>query len=348
MGHEVHFLYIEAEGSGDREGMRAYWGDRFRSVPYAAPKAKAGLTDRVRRFFRKTTYSIDDWYDPSLDKVLADLTRNARFDIVMVEYVFFSKALQYFNQPTLRIIDTHDVFSNRHQRMTQHGLELNWYSTVPAEEARGLNRADVVIAISPEDQEHLARLTSRQVITISHIVSLSTPVPYQPSQTGKMLFVGSANPMNVQAVCFFMEEIYPSIRKVHPFAQLLVVGTVCDLLPGHLDCVNLGKQDDLRSIYAAVDVVVNPMRFGTGLSIKSLEALAYGKPLVTTSAGARGLSEGTGKAFLVADAPEEFASAVVNVLCDPGLSKTLSQNAYDFAVRWNERNLAALNDLLNA
>jgi len=106
--------------------------------------------------------------------------------------------------------------------------------------------------------------------------------------------------------------------------------------------------EETAIILGEIWVVINPMRFGTGLSIKSLEALGHAKPLVTTSVGARGLGEGVGQAFLVADTPEEFASAITSVLLDVRRAEILSQNAHDFIARWNKRNLTALEDLLNA
>jgi len=347
MGHDLHFLHIGAETGGNRELMQARWGDRFYFMPYTKPHAGTGLTKRLRRFFKRMTLSIDDWYDPSLDKVLVSLSKVIQFDVVIVEYVVFSKALECFRKNVLKLVDTIDVFSNRHERMIGQGLQPGWYSASPQEEARGLNRADVVIAISEEDQRFLSGLTHQKVITLGHIVPLYEPIR-QPSRTGKMLFVGSSNPMNVQAIRFFANEVLPRVKMQYPPAQLLIAGTICELLEDRDDWAKLGKIEDLRPVYTAVDLVINPMIFGTGLSIKSLEALGHAKPLVTTSNGARGLIEGEGDAYLVADTPDEFSSAVVSVLSDARRSEELSRKAYEMVVRWNRRNVCTLESLLNA
>jgi len=188
--------------------------------------------------------------------VLAELSKDIRFDVVIVEYVFFSRALNCFGSGVLKVIDTIDVFSNRYERMIQQGLKPNWYSASPQEEARGLGRADVVIAISVEDQQVLSGLVpDKKVVTVGHIVPLHAPLLNHLSKTGKMLFVGSANPMNVQAVSFFMDNVLPLIRNQCPSAQLLVAGGVCNLLEDNDSYVKIGKLADLRPIYAAVDVV---------------------------------------------------------------------------------------------
>lgn len=349
MGHDLHFLYIEAEAGGDVQSMRESWGEKFFFVPYLQPSVKSRLIKKMQKFTKRiTSISIDNWYDPALDRVLKKLHKAYRFDAVLVEYVFFSKALKLFGPDVLKVVDTIDVFSNRHERMLQHGLQPNWYSAIPSEEARGLNRADVVIAISEEDRQRLSELVPRkEVMTVGHIVQVYQPPDPLP-RSGKMLFVGSSNPMNAQAVQFFVNQVLPGVKQKHPGAQLLVAGSVCDLLEDTSTYVKLGKVENLQPIYSEVDVVLNPILFGTGLSIKSLEALGYSRPLVTTAVGARGLSEGAGKAFLVADTPEAFTIAVGNVLADAELSASLSRNAGELARQWNRQNLQALEDLFNA
>jgi len=347
MGHNLHFLHIETETSGDRKAMHTTWGRNFHYLPYVQPSIQFRVVRRFQRLFKDIPPVVQKWYDPAFDKIITKLQKTFKFDVVIVEYVFFAKALDCFGQDVLKVIDTLDVFSNRHQRMMQQDLQPSWYSVTPREEAQELERADVVIAISEEDRQALSQLVSRKVITVGHIVPVC-----QPSEvllrSGKILFVGSGNPMNVQAVQFFVNQVLPSVKLRCPAVQLLIAGTVCDLLEADGPYRKLGRVEDLQSVYADADVVINPMLFGTGLSIKSLEALGYARPLVTTSVGARGLSEAADRAFLIADTPEAFSAAVINVLTEGDLSLMLSRNASEFALQWNQQNLRALEDLLNA
>lgn len=110
---------------------------------------------------------MDRWYDPRLDVLLRDLSRNNHFDVVIVEYVVFPKPLRHFGPGTRKVIDTIDMSSGRHQRTTQHGLQPGWYSATEREEARALRRADVVVAISAEDRSFLSRMVRRPVVCAS-------------------------------------------------------------------------------------------------------------------------------------------------------------------------------------
>ena len=89
----------------------------------------------------------------------------------------------------------------------------------------------------------------------------------------------------------------------------------------------LGFVEDVPTFYGGVDVVVAPIRFGGGIKIKVLEAMACGKAVVTTSIGAEGVAETDEGALVVADQPAEFAGAVVALLADEARRKALGERA---------------------
>ena len=92
---------------------------------------------------------------------------------------------------------------------------------------------------------------------------------------------------------------------------------------------------DIKSIYDLSDIVVNPLTIGTGLKIKSIEALGFSKALVSTSVGADGLEKGINTAFLVANSAEEFCNALNLIVFDADAYLNLCNNAAKFAETWN-------------
>ena len=168
------------------------------------------------------------------------------------------------------------------------------------------------------------------------------------SSTGNILYIGSANQSNIDALQFFIKDIFPEIKRHVANATLLVAGKVCRALNGNTqDVVALGKIADLESAYNHADVVINPIRMGTGLKIKNSEALGYSKPLVTTAVGAVGLERGINSAFSVADTAPEFADAVIRILNDTALHHRLSDAAYSLAVDWNRQQMDTLQAVIN-
>jgi glycosyltransferase involved in cell wall biosynthesis len=88
----------------------------------------------------------------------------------------------------------------------------------------------------------------------------------------------------------------------------------------------VGRVDDVPATLAAAATIVVPLRVGGGTRLKILEALAAARPVVTTTIGAEGLPVEHGRHLLVADAPDEFARAVLAVLADAGLASRLGED----------------------
>jgi len=350
-GHEVHFLHLKKDSDDDRL-MRSFWQERFHSFSYKTPIIKPSKTwkaiKKIKSYFGKEhlyIYSIDDWYDGAVDPFIKELQIKEQFNTVIIVYVFISKVLENFGQNVLKIIDAQDIFTNRHKLYLKQGQKPTFFFTSAKEEAKGLNRADIIIAIQSEEAKFYQKLVDKKVITLRHLISLNKPI-HEKIIEFKLLFIGSSNPINVHGLNYFLEEIFPLVRSRCPAIELLIAGNVCDVIEDRQGCIKLGAMEEIEKAYQMSDIVINPVLFGTGLKIKSVEALGYGKALVTTSAGAVGLEEGKNDAFLVADTPAEFCDRILDILSNPIFFNQLAQKAYDYAVQLNQNNLNSLQKIL--
>jgi glycosyltransferase involved in cell wall biosynthesis len=136
------------------------------------------------------------------------------------------------------------------------------------------------------------------------------------------------------------------LRRDVPDAEVWLAGGICDRIRIRGECARLGFVNALDDTYRRAAVVINPQRFGTGLSIKSVDALLHGRPLVTTASGARGLEEGAGSAFLVGESAEEFAGHLVALLRDTGRRNSVARAAAELGRRHYERKLRVLADVV--
>ncbi len=350
LGHNVFFLFIERE-LGSNRLMREYWEDKLYTVAYNP--ATSGLRRNLRKIYKKFNiergylFTIDEWYDPNISREIEKLSIKDKIDVVIVEYVFFSKALKCFGDQVLKIIDTHDVFTERHRRFLRQNKKPAWFSTTRNEEKKGLERADKIIAIQNKERAFFEQLVGRKVITVGHVVPLDNCDSYTSIQN-RILYVGSKNEINLDAVKYFIDDIFPKIRMRNPEAELAIAGNICDYITDQSGVIKLGMLDSLDEAYQAASVVVNPIQLGTGLKIKNIEALGFARPLVTTSVGAEGLDFGGGANFLIADTAEDFSDAVLSVLMNKAKAKEFSDNAFNYAQQWNEACLSELNKLLQA
>lgn len=141
---------------------------------------------------------------------------------------------------------------------------------------------------------------------------------------------------NVDAARFLVHQIGPALRSRVANAQIRLVGkagrTVLELadLPR---VIVTGSVPEMEPELAVSDVVAVPLRYGSGTRIKILEAFAHKLPVVTTALGAEGLEVVQGRHLLIADTPEEFATACWQILNDPGLRRSLVEAAHALFLR---------------
>jgi glycosyltransferase involved in cell wall biosynthesis len=162
-------------------------------------------------------------------------------------------------------------------------------------------------------------------------VDIAPPPSEAPGRSRRIGFLASfGHQPNVDAVLYFAREIFPLVRERLPDAEFVVAGKnpPAALVEGEgagISC--LGFVDDVPAFYGGVDLVVAPIRYGGGIKIKVLEAMACGRPVVTTSVGAEGIAEADEEALVVADDPAAFAGAAVALLVDETRRSELGERA---------------------
>lgn len=147
-------------------------------------------------------------------------------------------------------------------------------------------------------------------------------------------FLGSMDWLaNIQAVAFFVREIYPRIKRALPEARFVVIGrnppkSISDLPGSDASITVTGSVDDVRPHLKRCDLMVVPLLTGGGTRIKILEAMAMGVPVVSTAIGAEGLELESGTHLEIADEAGEFADLTVALLSDVQRRRRLADAAY--------------------
>ncbi|MCX2726416.1 glycosyltransferase family 4 protein [Thermomicrobium sp. 4228-Ro] len=268
----------------------------------------------------------------------------AVYDVVQVEYSVLG-LLPIAEQLPL-VLDAHNVEYRVLLRTAAHVSP--WRRTWLRWEARRLRRdeetawrhATFCLATSQVDAEEIARTSQRPVVVVPNGVDVDRfPFPdVDSAEPDHVVFVGTYRYFpNVDAVHWFVREIWPRIRAARPAARCSLVGmdppaSVCSLadVPG-VDVV--GTVPDVQPWLARATVVVVPLRSGSGTRLKILEAFAAGRPVVSTRIGAEGLAVEHGIHLLLADDPVSFAEAVIQLLADREQRWSLARAARELVER---------------
>ncbi len=146
-----------------------------------------------------------------------------------------------------------------------------------------------------------------------------------------LLFLGSFRHLpNVEALQWFLRDVFPLIRRAEPRARLVIVGA--EAPPRHSlrdpEAIEMvGFVEDVREPLAKYAVFLCPILAGSGVRVKLLEAFAAGIPVVSTRLGAEGLADQDGEICALADEAGEFAERVVALLNDPAGAEAMARRA---------------------
>lgn len=246
---------------------------------------------------------LDAWYRHGLGEEIAAIVTRRGVDVVLLNYIFHSKLLDSLPSEIVKIIDTHDVFTNRRDLHVGQRYTGGFFSCTADDEATYLRRAHLAIAISPNDTTKFrAAAPNLPVINIpfiAHRDQSENTVVSRASTAGKKT-VGlalSGNDLNLASLHSLIAAVDDQFKGNPPFT-LLVAGDIYSKLirplPHRIASFSrpwlryLGRVDDIYRFYREVDVIVVPVTSGSGMAIKFSEAIASDAPVLSTSQGSRG------------------------------------------------------------
>lgn len=209
-----------------------------------------------------------------------------------------------------------------------------------------LERIDAAVAFTARDAEFLRSLEPQAQVHVLPVgVKLAAHTPEPVGGAPRVLFVGNfAHAPNVDAARFLVDEIQPLLRERFPALELWIIGHGAPSSLKRRTRPGLsvkGYVPDLADYMARASVVVAPLRRGTGVRIKVLEAMAAGKAVVATPLAAEGIDAQPGRHLLLAEDATGFRDAVTLLLNDPGLRAAMGRAARSFIATRHTREQAA-------
>ena len=286
MGHEVFFLYINlrsfkknAENYKILSSLKVYWKDRlFVYNQSILQKIWSMYIIRYRKFLCSGFYKCDDNYPFRLHYFIKKLDAQYHFDVCLLNYFYLTKAFKHINIPIKGLV-THDYFAYKGllvgDKFVMNNINAN-------EEAKAMQRSPHIFALNEGEAEYFHRLSplSKVYCIYGSFIYRKTPVVGNHN----ILFLSGPNGYNVNGLKWFLDNIFERIIFCFPDVMLYIGGAICRVIKdwNFNENVNIvGLVDNPEEFYALGDVVINPTYQGTGLKIKTFEAIGYDKVLLT-------------------------------------------------------------------
>ncbi len=302
------------------------------------------LVDAFKNLFSSDSYNVERFYSRTFEETLLGLIREHHYDIIHFEGLFVAK----YAHAIRRI--THAKLLLR-----QHNIEFHIWKTLAGASSSLLKRTylnllasrmerfeksilpvfDAIVAITDSDRKEMESMGYSGKLEsipagIDIKAKLSTRIDYK-----SIYHIGSMEWLpNRQAMEWFRQDIWPLISSGDPEAAFFMGGKN---MPEHYknwgtDKFHVaGEIHDLETFTEDKSILVVPLKSGSGIRIKTIEAMLAGKAVVTTSQGALGLAVRHKEHCLIADSAEEFAQAVLTLLSDHEMRNKLADNGRQFA-----------------
>ena len=297
--------------------LRVRWPSTFVTIgPGQALPSNPSARARLVAMLRGVPPRLTQRWEGSLRSRLAEATRDA--DLIVLGTTFcaplvppsvLSRCILDAHNLEWRVVSQLARSSPRPRRWAYRATEA-W---TRAYERRLARRVRGVWAVSQEEADWFAAAGAPRVWVIPNGVDLP-PAPPPPPIEPALIFVGSLQGLfNRDGVEWFLETCWAAVRRAVPGVVLIVAGRGGDDLRAE-GIETHGYVTDLSGLYARSSVAIVPLRLGAGTRLKIPEAMAYGRPVVSTPVGAEGHRLAEEDGVLIAGSSEEFAAVCIDLL----------------------------------
>lgn len=299
------------------------------------------LLGLIRAFFKRWPMQCGYFYNRRAAKKIDALIEKYKPDLLYGQLVRVAEYIRHKSIP--KAIDYQDVFSYGMKRrrdiasfITRPVFNME-YQRLCRYEAAVFDEFDIKTIISQPDRDLIPHPKKDAIFIIPNGVDHEYFKPQQQQKQYDIVFTGNMSyAPNVNAVDYLANEILPLVWKQIPEAKMYIAGATPDpkVKKAATDRIIVsGWLDDIRDAYAQSRVFIAPMRIGTGLQNKLLEAMSMGLPAITTPLANASLGAKPNDEILVGNNAEELAQHIVTLLTDKEKATQIAQAGFDFTNR---------------
>ncbi len=316
--------------------------------------ADTRVVGAIINLFSSQSYFVSRFFFKEYEEQLIKKLKSISFDIVQLEGVFMASYIPVIKKYSKAkiVLRSHNVehqIWERHLVLEKNLIKKTYLSIqnkrLKAFEINAFKNADAIVTITDEDKKTIASICSNKPIhtCLTGINLKSYKQVSNPKYPNTLFHFASMDWMpNVEAVDWLINTVWNDVLKIKPDAKLVLAGRGMPERIKKLASKNITVIDDVKDsteFYNTYDIMLVPLWSGSGLRIKLVEGLAFGKPIITTSIGAEGIPYSANKDFLIADTSAEFTNAIISLLSNQtkkqelqNSARTLAENNFDYKI----------------
>lgn len=324
--------------------MRKYCG-RVEAVQLTPIQSYCNI---LRTFINFKPLQINYYYSGKMKRVVKNLLQGEKYDVIHIELERMMPYAQLGNGQKV-VLDEIDALSLNMQRRASTERDLLKkvifyfeYSLIKRFEQKSQRLWDACMITSQIDKD---ALHNEEIRVIPNGVDTAYFNPQKTEKDIDLIFTGNMGYFpNIDSAIYLCQEIMPKVREKYPNVKLYIVGAnpgrKIQSLAKHNQVIVTGFVEDIRQYLNRSKLFVAPLRSGSGIQNKILEAMACELPVVTTSYGNAGIRAEEEKQVIVRDTPDELSQAITNLLEDKNQRNKLGEAARELAEKefsWSSR-----------
>ncbi|MFZ1086247.1 MAG: glycosyltransferase family 4 protein [Terracidiphilus sp.] len=354
--HEIHFAALNDPRNTEGPARSVEYSSRHFFAEHSAPgrRTMGILPQLAASFIHPQPMAVFRYASKKLRQMIDAWIAAEHYDAIVCDFLFSAENLSDISQCVLFQHDVVTTIWERHVEQNSGSLKNLFFKTqlakMKAYEGKICRTAKHVVAVSEIDARKFKFLYGIESVSS---ISTGTNVEYFAPRAGDfpvsdIVFCGSMDSLpNVDAVEYYLAEVFPLIRAQLPSATFMIAGRspdarVLKAVQGWTGVTVSGTVEDVRPYLWGSKISIVPIRIGSGTRLKIYECMAAGVPVVSTTVGAEGLSYEKDADIVIEDDPASLAAACVRLLTDDsarrfiadnGLEKMRSKYSWDAASR---------------
>jgi polysaccharide biosynthesis protein PslH len=311
-------------------------------------------------FFSKKPYNTIRFISKEYSIQLINLLKKNSFDIIQLEGLYLTPYIKIIRQYSETII-SYRAHNIEHEIWTRYSHTISnplkrFYLKIMAKRLRrfeleALNSYDLLIPITSRDADKLNYFGNTKPLHVCpagiEIKDKSTMGINNKAPT--LFYIGSLDWMpNQEGINWFLKYIWPALNQQFPTIGLYIAGrNAPEWMVKNMNVTNChyqGEVNDAGKFMESHSIMVAPLFSGSGMRVKVIEAMSYGKTVVTTSIGAEGLNTTHRENIIIADTIKDFVNEIVFLINHPAEYRKIGRNARKF-VEINFDNSRIISDL---